>query len=921
MRTPKYRRDRVIWYLVPILFGMAGVLFSSMLPIAAARFTAIILSVGIPLFSIGNLLARNGGHGGRKLLLGIGMLMLLIGAAVSLLETPGEIIDLSFLSDRGIDLARAVGMASLVLGLGAVLYSSLLAGEAIEEVGERFRLLADQMIEGLVLSAKDGTIVFVNHRFLDMLGVKETDVIGMHSYDMATKLGMVDMLPHIALRSRSIASEYELSYVVRGEEHQFLLTGTPLSDRRGLHAGTLTTLRDITERNRMAKRIEEYAISLESLVQERTQRMVESQEQFRDLLLHMNEGFLTVDESYRIQFANNRICELLKRDAASMLGKEIFDLADAPGRLRLMEILQEADEEKNEDNHGTNRIEEFSIVRSDGILIPVVVAVAPVRDIAGLDTKHSLVMTDVSELKHMHHQLEVRARELEIANEELRMHGQARDSFLSNVSHELRTPLSTINGYIEMLLSGSLGEMPGTQLSALKVMERNASRLVGLINEMIEFSRMEIRGIKLRVSLFNPAKLLQEALSSIKPQAVAKDLVTSMYIPESFPPIWADRERLIQVLGILLSNAVKFSKQGGMIQVQISEPESHTLSIAVRDTGIGIDPKYHARVFDKFFQVDASISRRYEGTGIGLSIAKNIVEAHGGQLNLESEPGQGSTFSIVLPQVLFDVEIPFSMHEGMDKIKAILVAESDSFRSFMRDMLFNLGLCLHEAHNGFECLRLVEEEQPDIIIFDEIFHDVGGLQMIQSLQDNPAFSTIPVILLALEDPATAQDPIRVTGNFHVILKPFTGKGLIHSIRACCFGEDTTPETTSTSTPYSPVPFVLAVNINEDLNTWLEMALANRHMRYRSIEGLTQIHPVLKESIPDIILVEQDSAGSELHAALETMMLCGTIPTIPICLLIGQESQVTTEVTKVLKKPFSIDELILTIQDLRHPTVI
>ena len=919
MRKQKYRRDRVTWYLIPILFGLAGILFSGMLPNAAARFTSVILSVGIPLFSIGNLLARRGGHGGRKLLLSIGMFMLLLGAAVSLLETPGEIIDLSFLPERMLDLSRALGLASLLLGLGAVLYSSLLAGEAMEEVGERFRLLADQMNEGLVLTANDATIVFVNHRFLEMLEIKEEEVVGYRSYDVAERIGMMEMLPHIALRSRSIASEYEASYTVRGEERQFLITGTPISDRRGLHAGTLTTLRDITERNRMAKRIEEYALSLQSLVEERTQRMVESQEQFRDLLMHMNEGFLTVDESFRIQFANNHICTLLQRDAASLLGTEVFDLADTPGRIRLMALLHESDDESSEGMRAPNRLEEFNVLRTDSVLVPVVVAVAPVRDAAGLDTKHSLVVTDVSELKHMHHQLEARARELEIANEELRMHGQARDSFLTNVSHELRTPLSTIHGYIEMLLSESLGELHGTQRSALKVMERNAARLVGLINEMIEFSRMEIRGIKLRISLFEPAQLAHEALGSIKPQAVAKDLITSMYAPESFAPVWADRDRLAQVLGILLSNAVKFSRQGGMIQVQVSEPQPRTLAIAVRDTGIGIAPKYHARVFDKFFQVDASIARRYEGAGIGLSIAKNIVEAHGGQLTLDSDVGQGSTFTMLLPEALFDAEIPPALCEGLERLRVVLVAESDSFRGVMRDVLCRAGLRVDEVQNGFECLRLVEENPPDAIVFNEVLLDVGGIQMLQSLNENPLLGDIPVILLALEDPAIAQDSVQIIGNTHVMIKPFTGKGLVNFLRVCCLGEEVT-EPLSRPTTDSTEATILAVNLNEDLNTWIEMELSQRHMIYRRARDLSLVAHAIQECPPDVILVEQEQGGPDRCAALETMMLCGEIPRIPFCMLIGQGELPPPEIANVLKIPFTIEELCSLIQDLRHPTV-
>lgn len=906
----KRSQERILWYLVPILIGLGGVLFSSEFEGALTRFGVVLVSVSIPLFASGNMLARRGGAGSGKYVLLIGVIMLMIGAAASLSELPDTSGQEDVFAQRVIGISRWMGSVCLVLGLFAVLFSALRREAAVAELGERFRHLADLMSEGFILSSQEGTIVLVNQQFLEMLDLTEEQVLGENAAELVSRMEVSTIQEHLDMRAKGLASEYEVAWHVRGEERQFWVHGTPIFDRYGRHAGTLATFRDITERNRMAKRLERYAKGLQELVEEQTQKLMRSEKQFRDLLLFMNEGFITVDSSYRIQFANNRICELLRISPQAIRGCEVFDFVDPPGRIKLMELLKAGDEGLVLE--GPN---EFSFVCIDGTLVTAVVAVAPVQGDSETGARYSLVITDVTELKRMQHQLETRAAELEAANEELRAYGRAKDSFLSNVSHELKTPLSTINGYIEMLDSGSLGRLEVAQSSALKVMSRNAKRLVGLISEMLEFSRMEIRGIQLARRLFDPGNLVRENIASVQPQTLAKDLSISVFVPQDFPPVWADHDKISQVLGILLSNAVKFSHEGGMLQVHVAERPHCTLAISVSDTGIGIAPSYHTRIFDKFFQVDSSMTRRYEGTGIGLSIAKSIVEAHHGTIELNSELGKGSTFTIVLTGALFDSNVPSRLHNGMERLRVLVVADNRMFRTLLENILTQCGCAVEQANNGFECLRLAEETRPDLILFDEILSDTGGIPMIASLRENPETINIPVLVLSGEDRSKVEEVCNTASDLYFLEKPFNAQGLVSEIRAICFGESPVCETDAVESIRHAYR-VLIVDADADLLEWIEFALRHKHMTSWNASGAAHALELAQRHHPDVILLDGDTPSPLLRNALAVLRESLVTKDIPVFVMSGgvSASVPIKPPMVVIKKPFSVEDLVRHIQE-------
>ena len=810
------------------------------------------------------------------------------------------------------EISRWIGMFSLMLGLFVVVLSVVRTGEAIEETGERFRHLADHISEGFILSSPEGTLVLVNQRFLDMLGLTEEEVVGHNANELVARYRADVMEPHLDLRARGLASEYEISRNVRGREHQFWVSATPVFDSFGRDMGTLATIRDVTEKNRMALRLEQYARGLQELVEEQTRKLRDSEEQFRGLLLHMNEGFMTIGPQFKVQFANNRICQRLGVSSDELLGREVFDFVDPADRIKLMDLLQAQDGKT-----ATEMRLEFNFLCADGSRVPLVVAVGPVRS-AGATDRCSLVMTDVSVLKAMQRQLELRAGELEVANQELRILDRAKDGFLSNVSHELKTPLSTVNGYLEMLGSGSLGPLDAPQVSALAVMGRNLKRLVALINEMIEFSRMEIRGVQLNVALFDVGNLVREAMASVQPHALAKDISVGIYCPDDFRPVWGDRTRLAQVLGILLSNAVKFSPDGGLVNIHVSEQGEHGLAIAVSDSGIGIDPAYHARVFDRFFQVDGSMSRPYEGTGIGLPIAKSIVETHGGQIHLASELGKGATFTVAIPEAVFDLEAAPADVSDLRDATVLVVAEERTFREAARAVLARCGCHVAEADNGYECARLAEEIEPAAILFNEPFADPAGVNGLTNLHENPVTAPIPILAASSEEPDDIEGLRDTMQDVYFLRSPFKADELVQQLRAACLGEPSVYDPARAPLVRTE-PKVLVLAGDADLLEWIELALHRRGVVCAAAMDPGEAIRMAQADVPDVVFVDTDLSVPEVTDFVKRFHGFPETQDVPVCVMTGVPNNALDEppngAAGVLHKPFSIDDMTALVETL------
>ncbi len=230
-------------------------------------------------------------------------------------------------------------------------------------------------------------------------------------------------------------------------------------------------------------------------------------------------------------------------------------------------------------------------------------------------------------------------------------HGERHKAeFLSTMSHELRTPLNVVLGFASLIYDEAFGSLNDQQQQACGKVLESAERLAQLVNDLLDTAKLDRGTLTFHVDRVDLAEVSRDAIEYLRPQAESKGLTVEMDLPADLPPVRADADRMRQVIGHLLDNALKFTPAGGRIGVRgTAERADHMVVIEVWDTGIGIPIEALPRLFERFFQVDSSNTREYGGVGIGLALVKEFVERLGGDVDVMSQAGRGSTFRITLP--------------------------------------------------------------------------------------------------------------------------------------------------------------------------------------------------------------------------------------------------------------------------------
>jgi signal transduction histidine kinase/DNA-binding response OmpR family regulator len=370
-----------------------------------------------------------------------------------------------------------------------------------------------------------------------------------------------------------------------------------------------------------------------------------------------------------------------------------------------------------------------------------------------------------SEFNRMLAALETGRREVEQARDESEQANQAKSVFLSNMSHELRTPLNAIIGYSEMLREDA--EDAGEQASASDLHKIHAAgrHLLGLINDILDLSKIEAGKLELAPELIPIRGLVDQVIELTNPQIEKNGNRLVLDLPGEPGEIWADPVRLRQILLNLLSNAAKFTEQGTItLRVRREEP---TITFEVQDTGIGLSPEQQQRLFQPFMQADLSTTRKYGGTGLGLAITRRLAELMQGEITLQSALGEGSIFTARLPVVEPQPAGPIALSD--DHVPLVLVIDDDpQVRSQIAESLTNDGLRVVVASNGAEGIRIARIQRPDAITLDVMMPEMDGWAVLTSLKDDPALRDIPVVMLTLRD---GQDSGYALGAAAYLTKP------------------------------------------------------------------------------------------------------------------------------------------------------
>jgi signal transduction histidine kinase/DNA-binding response OmpR family regulator len=425
-----------------------------------------------------------------------------------------------------------------------------------------------------------------------------------------------------------------------------------------------------------------------------------------------------------------------------------------------------------------------------------------------------------------------------------------KSKFLANMSHELRTPLNAIIGYSEMLIEeisdrGTPGLVPDVQK-----IHGAGKHLLGLINNILDLSKVEAGKIELFLETFAIAPLLGEVTDTLSPLVAKNHNALVINCPANIGSMRADVTKLRQSLFNLLSNASKFT-ENGTITLAVERRESGWVTFSVSDTGIGMTLAQQQKLFQPFTQADASTTRKYGGTGLGLVITRQFCELMGGTLQVKSQAGQGTTFTIRLPAQAPDLR-PESSQAGQPEPysgsavtmastiggNTILVIDDDpTVREIMQRFLSREGFDVITSMSGQEGLRLAREQSPDVILLDVRMPNLNGWQVLSRLKSDPDLANIPVVMVTVEEDQSLGCAL---GAVDYLLKPIDSDRLLTLLQ-----------------PYrlNSTPTVLVVEDNPDNREMLSRQLAKVGWRVLEAENGLEALRLMQSDRPSIILLD------------------------------------------------------------------
>lgn len=585
------------------------------------------------------------------------------------------------------------------------------------------------------------------------------------SYFLANKLQTIISEPILNLASISRDISKNRDYTLRVEKKGEDEIGTLYDEFNAMLAQI--QIRD-TERDKVEEKLRRSKNALK-----------ESEEKYRSIFENATQGIFQAAPDGRLLTANSAFAQILGYDSPGEMKMLITTFgeqlcADHKKRKEFKHLMEEK---------GFIRGFESRAYRKDKTIIDVSQNVHEVRDSDGRLRYYEGILEDITGRK--------RSEELKIAKDAAEAANKAKSEFLANMSHEIRTPMNAILGFTELLEGKIRDEQQSSYLSAISA---SGKTLLSLINDILDLSRIEAGKLEVQYTAFNPHILFDEIEHIFSQEVHVRGLDFLVDVDPSLPRgLLLDEIRLRQILFNIVGNAVKFTEKGYIKlelkkQYKTDDHSSLDLIFIVEDTGIGIAGDQHELIFEAFKQPKGQIPVQYEGSGLGLSITRRLVEMMGGTVSVESEPGKGSTFKVIFNDVevasmgekaenedTADVDIDSITFE---KAVILIADDTESNRNLLKGFLNMPPFTLMEAKNGKEAVELTRLHRPDLVFMDMRMPVITGYEATRILKADADFKSIPIIALTASVMKRQEEKIKAAGCDGYLKKPVRRAALL-----------------------------------------------------------------------------------------------------------------------------------------------